>query len=119
MARLTLRIDLEGRGSIGPGKVRLLETIAETGSIRSAAAALRMSYKRAWTLIQDLDEIFGERVLATETGGRAGGGAKLSPVGKSIVAQYRAAEKQSASASYAALAKLQRLARSAQRRASA
>jgi molybdate transport system regulatory protein len=99
--------------------VRLLETIAETGSIRGAANALKMSYKQAWTLIQDLDDIFGERVLATETGGRAGGGAKLSPVGKSIVEEYRKAERQSASASQQALAKLQRLARSAQRRASA
>jgi molybdate transport system regulatory protein len=111
MPRLTLRIDLDGRGSVGPGKVRLLEAIAERGSIRGAAGALKMSYKRAWTLIQDLDETFGERVLATETGGRAGGGARLSTVGKSIVAEYRKAEKQSASASHQALAKLQRLAR--------
>ena len=110
MARLTLRIDLEGRGSIGPGKVRLLETIGQTGSIRSAASSLKMSYKRAWMLVSDIEDIFGKRVLATETGGRAGGGAKLSPLGLSIIKQYRLAERKSASASQGALAKLQKLA---------
>ena len=110
MARLTLRIDLEGNGSIGPGKVRLLETIAEKGSIRSAAGALRMSYKRAWMLVNDLDETFGAPVVETETGGRAGGGARLSTRGAAIIKEYRSAERRATNAARRAMTSLERLA---------
>ena len=51
MPHLSIRIDLPGVGSIGPGKVRLLELVGETGSIRQAGLALRMSYARAWGLV--------------------------------------------------------------------
>ena len=54
MSRITLRIDLEGHGSIGPGKVRLLELVGEAGSIQKAAAAMGMSYAHAWKLLQEL-----------------------------------------------------------------
>lgn len=111
MARLTLRIDLGELGSIGPGKVRLLECIVEKGSIRGAAAAMKMSYKRAWMLIQDLEQIFGGPVLETETGGKAGGGARLSRTGRAIVQTYRAAEAASVKASARALQSMERLAK--------
>ena len=39
-ARLTLRVDLGGDRAIGPGKIRLLEAIRDTGSITKAGAAL-------------------------------------------------------------------------------
>ncbi len=109
MARLTLRVDLDGAGSVGPGKIRLLESIAEQGSIRSGASALKMSYKRAWGLVRELEEIFGAPVLETETGGRAGGGARLSPLGRSVVKQYRAAEREAARAAHQSMGKLERL----------
>lgn len=98
MARLTLRIDLDGLGSIGPGKVRLLELIAELGSIRSAGAELKMSYARAWNLIRDLNETFGAPVLIAMAGGKSGGGAELTALGREIVAAYRTAERKAAKA---------------------
>lgn len=98
MARITLRIDLEGRGSIGPGKVRLLELIAARGSIRKAAGELRMSYARAWGLVRDLGRIFGKPLVAARPGGRAGGGARLTPLGRSVVDAYRAAERKAEAA---------------------
>jgi molybdate transport system regulatory protein len=68
MVRLTIRIDLAG-GSVGPGKIGLLEQVAATGSIRKAAAAMKMSYRRAWLLLQALEACFGSPLVETATGG--------------------------------------------------
>jgi molybdate transport system regulatory protein len=93
MARLSIRIDLSPDNRIGPGKVRLLETIAEQGSISAAGRALGMSYRRAWMLIEQMNTGFGQPVVEAQIGGRAGGGARLSPLGTDLVAQYRAIER--------------------------
>ncbi len=92
-ARLTLRVDLGPEQAIGPGKIKLLETIASTGSISQAGRALGMSYRRAWLLVADLNQCFREPVVAAQTGGSRGGGAALTPFGTQLVAHYRAIEK--------------------------
>ncbi len=107
MARLTVRIDLD-TGSIGPGKVRLLEQVAATGSIRKAAGAMKMSYRRAWLLLQALEESFGAPLVETATGGKQGGGARLSRLGRSVVAGYRRIEKRAGQAVMADLRALGR-----------
>jgi len=96
MVRLTIRVDFEPGHALGPGKIRLLEEIAETGSIRGAAAALKMSYRRAWLLMKAAEETFGGALIVTATGGREGGGASLTPLGKKVVRLYRAVEKKAA-----------------------
>ena len=98
MARITLRIDLDDAGSIGPGKVRLLELIGEHGSIRRAGGELGMSYARAWGLVRQLDDIFGSPVVEAAPGGKSGGGATLTPLGRSVIASYRDAERKAAAA---------------------
>jgi molybdate transport system regulatory protein len=90
MVRLSIRIDFEGSESFGPGKARLLELIDEHGSIRSAAAAMKMSYRHAWLLVQAVEDTFGAPVISTATGGAKGGGAKLTELGRSLLAKYRA-----------------------------
>ncbi len=90
--RLSIRIDLASGARIGPGKVALLEEIARTGSISAAGRALRMSYRRAWELVEDLNQSLGKPVVVTAAGGAGGGGASLTPAGKAVVAQYRAVE---------------------------
>ncbi|MEI9992060.1 MAG: LysR family transcriptional regulator [Rhizomicrobium sp.] len=92
MTRLTIRIDFADGTQLGPGKVRLLELVAETGSIRKAAARMKMSYRRAWLLLKALDDMFGEKLSETATGGKDGGGARLSPLGRTVVARYRRVE---------------------------
>jgi molybdate transport system regulatory protein len=93
MTRLTIRIDFGDGSALGPGKVRLLELIGETGSIRKAAVGMKMSYRRAWLLLQSLDAMFGAPLADTATGGKAGGGARLTPLGHAVVRHYRALEK--------------------------
>src|SRR5258705_12438592 len=78
MTRLSIRIDFEGSEAFGPGKVRLLELIEEQGSIRGAAAAMSMSYRHAWLLLQAVEDTFGAPVITTATGGARGGGAKTT-----------------------------------------
>jgi molybdate transport system regulatory protein len=92
MARLTIRIDLAQEGAIGPGKIRLLELVGETGSISAAGRAMEMSYRRAWLLIDALNHLFKMPLVATKLGGKSGGGAALTPFGREVVRHYRALE---------------------------
>jgi molybdate transport system regulatory protein len=108
--RLTLRVDLDGRHSVGPGKIQLLEAIAQTGSISSAGRSLGMSYRRAWMLIDDLNSSFREKLVTTTLGGKEGGGAVLTSFGTEVLKRYRAIE---ASATKAAKAHIAFLAKAA------
>jgi molybdate transport system regulatory protein len=112
MARITLRIDLEGKGSIGPGKVRLLELIHRHGSIRRAGKLLGMSYARAWGLVHDMDATFGRPVVDAAAGGKSGGGATLTDLGHTIVDAYRTAEGRAIAATQPQVALLKRRAKS-------
>jgi molybdate transport system regulatory protein len=113
MTRLSIRIDFEGSEAFGPGKVRLLELIDEQGSIRGAASAMSMSYRHAWLLLQAVEDTFGAPVISTATGGAKGGGAKLTELGKTVVARYRAIEAQAAQAAADELTELSKAAASA------
>jgi molybdate transport system regulatory protein len=108
MPRLTVRIDFEGSESFGPGKARLLELIDAHGSIRSAASAMSMSYRHAWLLLQAVEDTFGAPVISTSTGGAKGGGAKLTELGRMLVARYRMIESHAAKAAAGDLTELSR-----------
>lgn len=90
--RLSIRIDLASGVRIGPGKVAVLEEIARSGSISAAGRALRMSYRRTWELVEDMNRNLGTPVVETAAGGSGGGGAVLTRAGKTIVERYRAIE---------------------------
>jgi molybdate transport system regulatory protein len=93
VADLSLRIDLDPDGRIGPGKIELLEHIAAFGSISAGARRMNMSYKHAWGLIEEMNRLFGKPVVAAQKGGRRGGGAELTPMGLAVVTRYRAIER--------------------------
>ncbi len=91
-ARLTLRVDLDADRAIGPGKIRLLEAIRDTGSITQAGVSLGMSYRRAWLLVDDMNKCFREPVVSAQAGGNHGGGAALTGFGRRLIDEYRAIE---------------------------
>ena len=95
---LSIRVDLADGFRLGPGKVRLMELIAEHGSISGAGRAMGMSYRRAWLLVESLNEAFHEPVVVTQTGGSRGGGAGLTELGLSVVERYRSIEAKAAAA---------------------
>lgn len=108
MTRLTLRIDFDNGSQIGHGKIRLLELIAEHGSISSAAREMGMSYRRAWLLTDEMNRMFKSPVLETQHGGSGGGAARLTSFGHAIVGHYRAFEAQSMKLFGRQLAELER-----------
>lgn len=95
MTRVTVRIDFDNGTQIGHGKVRLLELIAEHGSISRAAKHMNMSYRRAWGLVETLNRMFKTPVLEAQHGGAGGGHARLTSLGHALVGHYRAIESQS------------------------
>jgi molybdate transport system regulatory protein len=107
MPSLSLRINLDPEGRIGPGKIALLEQIATFGSIAAAGRSMGMSYRRAWELVEELNAIFGKQVVERQIGGRHGGGAKLTVLGLALVSRFRAIERAAAEAAQAHLSALQ------------
>ena len=94
--QLSIRIDLASGGRIGPGKVALLEAIGQTGSISAAGRALKMSYRRAWQLVEDVNRSLASPVVETAAGGAGGGGARLTEAGRTLIQRYRAVEQAAA-----------------------
>jgi molybdate transport system regulatory protein len=92
MASISLRIDLGEDKRFGPGKARLLELIRDTGSISAAARALGMSYRRAWLLADELNKLFGQRLVEPQHGGVKGGGARVTDEGAAMLEAYRRIE---------------------------
>ncbi len=89
---ISIRIKFSENVAIGPGKIRLLELIDETGSISAAGRAMEMSYRRAWLLADDLNSSFRLPVITKQTGGSKGGGAALTEWGREVIARYREME---------------------------
>jgi molybdate transport system regulatory protein len=106
---LSIRIDLENGDRIGPGKIALLEAIRDTGSISAGARKIGMSYRRAWLLVEQINEAFEGPSVASTMGGKHGGGAVLTPVGERVIDIYRSIEKaarKSASEEFRAVEKI-------------
>jgi molybdate transport system regulatory protein len=106
--RLTIRLDFELGRRLGAGKVALLESIEATGSISAAGRAHKMSYRRAWLLVDELNKLFAEPVVAAHHGGTKGGGAALTDSGRRIVALYREAEAKMRAAAEAQIEAIER-----------
>ncbi|MBR9652260.1 winged helix-turn-helix domain-containing protein [Thalassovita aquimarina] len=77
---------------LGPGKADLLEGIREAGSIAAAGRAMSMSYKRAWSLVEEMNAAFGEPLVSSSRGGTRGGGAHLTKTGEAVLSHYRKLE---------------------------
>jgi molybdate transport system regulatory protein len=90
--RLTVRFDFDQERRLGPGKIALLEAIRTTGSISAAGRSHKMSYRRAWLLVEELNKLFGEPLVSAHPGGAKGGGATLTTLGIEVIDLYRAAE---------------------------
>jgi molybdate transport system regulatory protein len=93
MPTVRFRIDFNRDEAIGPGKIALLEAIANCGSLSQAARDLDMSYRRAWQLLDSTNTAFVDKVAVTSKGGRGGGGASITAFGHALIGSFRAFEK--------------------------
>jgi molybdate transport system regulatory protein len=105
---LHVRVVLDSGVAIGPGKAELLEAIRETGSIAAAGRRMGMSYRRAWTLIEELNAVFSTPLVEAAKGGAGGGGASLTQLGARLLAAYRTIEQEAEAAARAELAVIRR-----------
>ena len=92
--RIFLRLDLTSRIRLGPGKIRLLEEIDRHGSISAAGRTMKMSYRRAWLLVSELNSHFREPLVTTRLGGAGGGKATVTALGRKVIRAYRTMEEE-------------------------
>jgi molybdate transport system regulatory protein len=105
---LWVKIVLPGRGQVGPGKIALLRTMRDTGSISAAARALELSYKKAWQLVDEMNGMFKSPVVETRMGGSEHGGAQLTALGERLIEIYEQASETANGASAHLLDELRR-----------
>lgn len=108
---LFIRLYLTPEQKLGPGKVALLELIDQTGSISAAGRSMGMSYKRAWMLVETMNEMFRDPLVESSRGGASGGGATLTETGREVLRLFRLIEAEVAEASSASLGALRSLSR--------
>ena len=96
--KLRMRVIAGGTNAIGPGKIELLEAIDTTRSLAAAAKSLGMSYRRAWLLVDELNQALCSPAVTATTGGARGGGSQLTETGRQVIELYRKIELQSAQA---------------------
>ncbi len=109
VARFRMRVMSGDAVSIGPGKIALLEAIAETLSITAAAKSLGMSYRRAWLLVDQVNSSLARPAVASAIGGERGGGSELTEVGADLVRLYRRIETRAERAAATDIARLMTL----------
>jgi molybdate transport system regulatory protein len=86
--RFNLWVEAGGAVVLSAWRVRLLEAIQASGSIRAAAERLDIPYRRAWEKVHEMEEGCGLRLLETEVGGEGGGGARLTDEAKDFVERF-------------------------------
>jgi molybdate transport system regulatory protein len=106
-----LRVVLGPGVALGPGKADLLEAIAATGSISAAGRKLKMSYRRAWLLVEELNGSFQSALVAADKGGAHGGGARLTELGTQVLRHFRSMERKTQKAIAADLSALSSVAK--------
>jgi len=91
MSTSPIRLLLTDPLAFGPGKAELLEHISRTGSLQAAAAAMDMSYMKAWKMVKGLNAMFSAPAVSMQRGGKDQGGASLTPLGQELLALYHEA----------------------------
>jgi molybdate transport system regulatory protein len=94
VARFRIRVTSGATIAVGPGKIALLEAIHQTRSITAAAQSMKMSYRRAWILVDALNAALKKPAVRSVTGGEHGGGSELTPTGETLLDVYRRIEAQ-------------------------
>lgn len=105
---IRIRIPFGDDYAIGPGKADLLEAIDRTGSISAAARSLKMSYRRAWLLVDTMNRCFKQALVETATGGARGGGAHVTELGRDVLRRFRTIEKKATSSIQDDLAEIEK-----------
>ncbi len=91
MLKLKLKIWIEnarGQALLGDGRADLLQAINETGTLSAAAKQMKMSYRKAWNHLNEMEKVYGRKLVDRSIGGRTGGGCALTETGKNLLESY-------------------------------
>ncbi len=88
-ASIRIRIAVGDNIAIGQGKADILAAVGRTGSISGAARELAMSYRKAWLLVDEMNQCFRSPVVVATKGGLRGGGAQVTALGEEALARFR------------------------------
>ena len=88
-----VRLMIGSAKALGPGKAALLDSIDSSGSISAAARLMGISYRRAWSLVAVMNSDFIAPLIETAPGGKGGGGAILTALGREVLDRYQALER--------------------------
>jgi molybdate transport system regulatory protein len=86
--RAKLWLEQDGKLVLSDYRVRLLRHIDESGSLARAAAAMHISYRRAWGKLKEIEENLGMTLVERSAGGPGGGGSRLTQQGRELVESY-------------------------------
>jgi molybdate transport system regulatory protein len=81
-------LEVQGRPVLGPGRREILRAVDEQGSISQAARRLKITFRKAWAQIKAMEEQLGFSVLEKQTGGKGGGGARLTAEARDLLSKY-------------------------------
>lgn len=81
-------LEINGEVALSIWRVRLLRAVAEAGSISGGAAQLNVPYRVAWQKIHEMEERLNQKLVETQIGGRAGGGAVLTTYAQECIQKF-------------------------------
>ena len=88
-AKLKIWIENEaGQSFLGDGRAELLEAIRETGTLSAAAKRMKMSYRKAWYHLNEMEKVLDQKLVDRSTGGKAGGGCELTEAGLTLLGKF-------------------------------
>lgn len=98
VSRHKLWLEEDGRLVMSDYRVRLLELVADSGSLAHAATVMGLSYRRAWGKVKEIEANLGYPLVESEVGGAGGGHTHLTAEGVALVAAYRRFQERAAGA---------------------
>jgi molybdate transport system regulatory protein len=81
-------LEADGDSVLCRGLCDILRAVAETGSIKSAAAKIGRSYRFVWSRIKEAEDAFGARLVETRVGGREANRSELSPLATELLHDF-------------------------------
>jgi molybdate transport system regulatory protein len=85
-------VEIGGKPAMTEAGADLLEQMVACGSLSEAARRLRFAYRRAWLLVDGMNALWPQPLVTKATGGKDGGGTRVTPYGQQILAAYREAQ---------------------------
>ncbi len=86
--RTKVWLEVDGEPLIGDGRERLLLAIERGGSLNAAAGELGISYRKAWSQLQQMEKHAPFALVERSKGGKGGGSTHLTAEAKELLERF-------------------------------